>query len=156
MNTKNTVLFVDDNLTDVKIYAEKIKHKGFNVYLCRNLRNARLYIDKNSEKIAIVVIDLMFTNGDYGGLEQYNDKIKRNSMNQGQLLGAYLDEKYGNIEYIYLSYTIKAYTGNSANETQSKRLFSKDEQEHVLNHIFSVLNKPQAIVNPEQDSPSVN
>lgn len=137
------VLFVDDRPDDLYTHIEGLRGLGAEVWNERSVGRGKRYLDARSGQVHLVVIDLFFdlnSSDDLGGLDTlYGDKLKRNPMNQGQLLGEYAKSLTPPIPHLYLTSESEAFTGDR-NEVP-KRLFTKhpDDLKPFLNRAKELL-----------------
>ncbi|WP_089726997.1 hypothetical protein [Candidatus Thiosymbion oneisti] len=141
------VLFVDDRPDDVYTYIDRLRKLGADVRNERSIGRARRYLDTHPGQVHLLVIDLFFdlySSDDLGRLDTlYGNRVERNAMNQGQLLGEHAKESKPSIPYLYLTNEADSYTGDR-NE-QPKRLFTKHPRdlEPFLNQARKLLDAVQ-------------
>lgn len=98
-DTKKYILLVDDQPATIRVLKERLTEEcNALVHVARSLNQAYEMIRNNSPNF--VLLDL-YIPLDLDKLGDYKNKIELGTFNQGELLGAYLDEK--RIPYLYFT-----------------------------------------------------
>lgn len=105
--SKDTVMVVDDEYVTVARLMDDLTAAGFDVEFVSEIAAGREKIDENPTAFAAILIDVMFPRGDKK-LQEYERLLAQHSAQsyleaRGQALGLYLQQKYPELPYAYIS-----------------------------------------------------
>lgn len=120
-----TILFVDDELTTIGNYMSRLDNLGIKCELASLLDEAFERIEKKSDDIGLVVIDLFMGFPRSQQLIEHSKKIQTQSTsrNMGRALGEYLWEKCNTTQRLTYCYftAFPSYYGNLTGEFDNKQ-----------------------------------
>ncbi|WP_353572936.1 hypothetical protein [Candidatus Albibeggiatoa sp. nov. BB20] len=96
------ILIAEDRIETVQYLIDALKAEDAVVKYVQNLTDAYTHLNKNQVDLALIDLNIPPIPDE---LKEYVQKLKirGNTLNQGQTLGVWLDEKKPNIKYAYLT-----------------------------------------------------
>lgn len=133
-----TILFVEDNYSSIVSYIEELEYQveGVKIILRQDLQGALQVLSKKenpSQSIDFLLIDFHLPAKNFlPELQKYKDVMGDFRLNEGQMLGMWMDEHLDDLPYAYLTAYYSDFNPISEKQDKMLKLNKSEVAPHLL------------------------